>query len=55
MENSKKVGHLLDATDEKEFKLWIKFILSVHDSGGNTEKPVDILWQSVKYEIVRKK
>jgi hypothetical protein len=55
MKNSKELTNLLDVTDEKEFKLWVKFILSVHQKGGNTEKPVDILWKSVKYLIDKKK
>lgn len=48
MENRSYEKHLLNAKDEKEFKLWLKFILSVHDNGGNTDRPIEILWQSVK-------
>jgi hypothetical protein len=48
MENSIRPGQLLNVKDEREFKLWLKFILSVHNNGGNTDKPIEILWQSVK-------
>lgn len=41
----------IDIRDEKEFKLWIKFIASVYKSGGDIKKPSDILWQSVLDEI----
>ena len=48
MGNRSQENHLLNVEDEKEFKLWMKFILSVHTKGGNTDKPIEILWQSVK-------
>jgi hypothetical protein len=41
----------IDVKDEKEFKLWLKFIASVHKSGGDIKKPVDILWKSIEEEL----
>ena len=41
----------IDVRDEREFKLWVKFIASVHKDGGDINKPVDILWKSVQSEI----
>ena len=55
MGNRSYEKHLLNAKDEKEFKLWLKFILSVHDNGGNTDRPIEILWQSVISATGKKK
>lgn len=55
MGNSIRTGQLLNVKDEREFKLWLKFILSVHDNGGNTDKPIEILWQSVKEATKQRK
>jgi hypothetical protein len=41
----------INVRDEKEFKLWIKFIASVYKSGGDINKPADILWKSFEGEI----
>lgn len=41
----------IDVKDEMEFKLWLKFIVSVHKSGGDIKKPVDILWKSIEEEL----
>jgi hypothetical protein len=41
----------IDVRDEREFKLWVKFIASVHKDGGDVNKPIDILWKSVQSEI----
>jgi hypothetical protein len=41
----------IDVRDEREFKLWVKFIASVHKDGGDINKPIDILWKSVQSEI----
>jgi hypothetical protein len=41
----------INVKDEKEFKLWIKFIASVHKNGGDINKPTDILWKSILGEI----
>lgn len=43
--------HSIDVRDEKEFKLWIKLIASIHKEGGDISKPIDIIWRSVKEEI----
>lgn len=48
--NSFKVEGI-DVRDEREFKLWVKFIASVHKDGGDINKPIDILWKSVQSEI----
>jgi len=47
--SSRKEG--INVRDEKEFKLWIKFIASIQKDGGNINKPLEILWQSVKKEF----
>ena len=54
MRNSKisLVNSRIDIRDEKEFKLWIKFIASVYKCGGDIKKPSDILWRSVYEEII---
>lgn len=41
----------IDVRDEREFKLWVKFIASVHKDGGDINKPTEILWKSVQSEI----
>lgn len=41
----------INVRDEKEFKLWIKFIASVYKNGGDINKPADILWRSFEGEI----
>lgn len=41
----------IDIRDEREFKLWVKFIASVYKNGGDITKPSEILWKSVKEEI----
>jgi hypothetical protein len=41
----------IDVRDEREFKLWVKFIASVHKDGGDINKPIEILWKSVQSEI----
>lgn len=41
----------INVKDEKEFKLWVKFILSIQKEGGDVNKPLDILWESVKKEL----
>jgi hypothetical protein len=41
----------IDIKDEKEFKLWLKFIASVYKNGGDIKKPVDILWKSIEEEL----
>ncbi len=46
---SKKEG--INVRDEKEFKLWVKFIASIQRDGGNINKPLEILWQSVRSEF----
>jgi len=50
-----KITHSKKATinimDEKEFKLWIKFIISVDKNGGDFQKPANILWRSFLGEI----
>lgn len=55
MGNQSRENHLLNVEDEREFKLWMKFILSVHSKGGNTDKPIEILWQSVISATGKKK
>jgi len=47
--SSRKEG--INVRDEREFKLWVKFIASVQKDGGNINKPLEILWRSVKEEI----
>jgi len=41
----------INVRDEREFKLWIKFIASVHTNGGDIKKPIDLLWKSLEDEI----
>lgn len=41
----------INVRDEKEFKLWVKFIASVHREGGDIRKPIDVLWRSIENEI----
>ncbi len=41
----------INVRDEKEFKLWVKFIASIQKDGGNISKPLEILWNSVKEEF----
>ena len=41
----------INVRDEREFKLWVKFIASVHKEGGDIKKPIDILWNSLTEEI----
>ena len=41
----------INVRDEREFKLWIKFIASVYKNGGDINKPADILWKSFQGEI----
>jgi hypothetical protein len=41
----------INVRDEREFKLWVKFIASVHKEGGDIKKPIDILWNSLRDEI----
>ena len=41
----------INVRDEKEFKLWVKFIASIQKDGGNISKPIEILWNSVKEEF----
>lgn len=41
----------IDVRDEREFKLWVKFIASVYKNGGDISKPSEILWKSVKDQI----
>jgi hypothetical protein len=41
----------INVRDEKEFKLWVKFIASIQKDGGNISKPLEILWSSVKEEF----
>lgn len=41
----------INVRDEKEFKLWVKFIASVHREGGDIRKPIDVLWKSIETEI----
>ena len=47
--SSKKEG--INVRDEREFKLWVKFIASVQKDGGDINRPLDILWRSVNSEI----
>ncbi len=42
----------IDVKDEREFKLWVKFIASVYKNGGDISKPSEILWQSVIDQIM---
>lgn len=41
----------INVRDEKEFKLWVKFIASIQKEGGDINKPLQILWESVKTEL----
>lgn len=47
--SSKREG--INVRDEKEFKLWVKFIASIQKDGGNINKPLEILWNSVREEF----
>lgn len=47
--SSNKEG--INVRDEREFKLWIKFIASIQKEGGNINKPLEILWDSVNREF----
>jgi hypothetical protein len=42
---------IINVRNEKEFKLWVKFIASVHKEGGDIRKPIDVLWKSIEGEI----
>ena len=48
--SSRKEG--INVRDEREFKLWVKFILSIQIDGGDINKPLEILWKSVNYEFM---
>jgi hypothetical protein len=48
--SSRKEG--INVRDEREFKLWVKFILSIQKDGGDINKPLEILWKSVNYEFM---
>jgi hypothetical protein len=41
----------INVRDEREFKLWVKFIASIQKDGGDINKPLQILWESVKGEL----
>lgn len=41
----------INVRDEREFKLWVKFIASVQKEGGDINKPLEILWRSVNSEF----
>jgi hypothetical protein len=41
----------INVRDEREFKLWVKFIASIQKEGGDINKPLQILWESVKSEL----
>lgn len=41
----------INVRDEREFKLWVKFIASVQKDGGDINKPLEILWRSVNSEF----
>lgn len=41
----------IDVQNEKEFKLWVKFIASIKKEGGDINKPLEILWKSVNYQF----
>jgi len=41
----------INLKEEKEFKLWVKFILSIQKEGGDINKPLEILWRSIKKEL----
>ena len=41
----------INVRDEREFKLWVKFIASIQKDGGNISKPLEILWRSVNSEF----
>jgi hypothetical protein len=47
--SSRKEG--INVRDEKEFKLWVKFIASVQKDGGDINGPLEILWRSVNSEF----
>jgi hypothetical protein len=42
----------INVRDEREFKLWVKFISSVQKDGGDINKPLEILWRSVNSEFI---
>jgi hypothetical protein len=42
----------INVRDEREFKLWVKFIASVQKDGGDINKPLEILWRSVNSEFI---
>lgn len=41
----------INVRDERDFKLWVKFIASVQKDGGDINKPLEILWRSVNSEF----
>jgi hypothetical protein len=41
----------INVRDEKEFKIWVKLICSIHRDGEDISKPLNILWKSVQEEI----
>ena len=41
----------INVRDEREFKLWVKFIASVQKDGGDINRPLEILWRSVNSEF----
>lgn len=49
--NNPREEGTINVKDEKEFKLWVKFIASIHKDGGDIRKPIDILWKSIEKEI----
>lgn len=54
MEKYENPTSYINIRDEKEFKLWIKFIISVEKKGGRIDKPINILWESVRHELRKK-
>jgi hypothetical protein len=42
----------INVRDEREFKLWVKFIASVQKDGGDINRPLEILWRSVNTEFI---
>jgi hypothetical protein len=48
--SSKNEG--INVRDEREFKLWVKFITSVQKDGGDINRPLEILWSSVNSEFI---
>ena len=51
LKNNSMGNSKINVRDEREFKLWIKFIASVHTNGGDIKKPIDLLWKSLEDEI----